>query len=282
MNNDAPSEVSHVTCSLETQSEPIFPSESPFENVDTSLISTEISKSDPCVGVSADPTSNDIEDCNKMDGSNKAHEINNSNVVEKNDSNVAEIHSSDMVHENSAFTKVAPSNQLWTTNVEEEMTKVEESSLFMPLTEGEEKFDIPELIYLDANTSQMFNDGLLAEDNIENSGIEIQSEILTNIDTINVPQQNHGHGSTSPVSGNIPPHNTPVIGSNNGEVNLQDVRLALTQVFSHEYADEQHMENGHDFRRSVSADVYQEKDKDHTTKLRHNSGILKRYSRCKQ
>ena len=234
--------------------------------MDESLINTEISRGDPCFAVSEDPTTNEIEDSNKTDGSDKSPKISDPNVPGLNDSIVREI------GENSAFTKVAPSGQPWTTSEEGEIPKEEELSLFMPPPEGAEKFDVPELIYLDAHTSQMFNAALSAENDTESSGVEIQSEMFANTDTINVPQQNHSHGSTSPVSGNIPPHNTPLIGSSKGEINLQDVRLALTQVFNNELADEQHVDNGHDFRRSVSADVYHEKDKDHTVKLRHNSG----------
>jgi hypothetical protein len=250
---------------LEIHSEPIFPSECPFNNVDTSLINTEISRSDPCVAVSEELMANEIDDSNIIDGSDKADEINNSHVTE--------IHSSNLAHQNSAFTKVTPSSQPLTTNEVGEIPKVEELSLLMTTPEGAEGFDIPELTYLDESTSQMFNTALSADNNSESSDLETLSDILNNTDTINVPLQDHIHGSVSPLSGNIPPHNTPVIGSNRGEINLQDVQLALTQAFNDELANEQHMENGHDFRRSVSADVHHEKDKEHGMRLRHNSGI---------
>lgn len=257
--NDTPSD---VTNSLETQSEPIFPSESPFNNVVESLINTEISRSDPCVAgnVLENLMASEIDDPNVSDGSNKAIEVKNSNVAH-------EIHSPNTAHGSSAFTKVAPSKQPWTTREVGEIPKVEDIPLFMPAPEGAVGYtaDIPELIYRDEKTSEMLN---ALEDNTES--FEIQSEILNNTDTINIPQQNHTHGSTSPVSGNIPPHNTPVIGSNKGEINLQDVRLALT-AFNDEFADD-HMDNGHDFRRSFSADAYHE-DREHGMRLRHHSGI---------
>ncbi|CAB4006059.1 MAP3K7 C-terminal isoform X3 [Paramuricea clavata] len=202
----------------------------------------------------------EIDDPNVSDGSNKAIEVKNSNVAH-------EIHSPNTAHESSAFTKVAPSKQSWPTREVGEIPKVEDIPLFMPAPEGAVGYtsDIPELIYRDEKTSEMLN---ALEDNTES--FEIQSEILNNTDTINIPQQNHTHGSASPVSGNIPPHNTPVIGSNIGEINLQDVRLALT-AFNDELADD-HVDNGHDFRRSFSADVYHE-DREHGMRLRHHSDV---------
>lgn len=81
--------------------------------------------------------------------------------------------------------------------------------------------------------------------------------------------------SPSPIPGNVPPHNTPVIGENNLEINLQAVRRALTHAFNDEPTELQMQANNeHNFRRSVSAGVYPEKQKDPALKMRHHSDVV--------
>lgn len=254
-----------VSDNLEINTEPILPSEHALNNVKDSLIDTEISKSDPCVtgNVSEDLTTEAFDRLSIVDGFNTTHENNGSDVSR-------EVQTSDIAHENSAFTKVIPDKQPSATSVVDKILKTEDTPLLMPAPE--EPY-IPDLVCLDEDTSDMENTTFSTEDNTENFGPELKGEILNNSDTINVPPQDHSQDSTSPVSGNIPPHNTPVIGANKGEINLQDVRLALTQVFNDENADGQHVDNGHDYRRSVSADVFHEKEKEQGMRLRHNSGI---------
>ena len=256
---------------MEINTEPIFPSDYALNDVKDLLVDTEICKSDPCVtgDVSEDFMTETFDRPSIADdGFNTTHETNNPDVPH-------EVQSFDIAHENSAFTKIVPDKQPPATSGVDEIVKTEDTSLLMPAPEGAEGFppDVPKRIYLDEDTTEMVNTVLSTEDTTGNFGAEFTDEILNNFDTINVPPQDHSHGSTSPVSGNIPPHNTPVIGANKGEINLQDVRLALTQVFNDENADGKHVDNSHDYRRSVSADVYCEKEKEQGMRLRHNSGI---------
>ena len=251
--SESTTEATSTNYSLEINTEPL-PSEYALNNMKESLTNTEISKSDPCVtgNVSEDLMTETFDRPNVVDGFNTTHEINKSDEPD-------EVQSSDMAaHENSAFTRVVPSEQLPAESEVEKILKTDD----LPLFGAERYIPAPE----DGETSEMLNTGLSTEDNTE--GFVPEDEMLNNLDTINVPLQDHIHGSVSPVSGNIPPHNTPVIGANKGEVNLQDVRLALTQVFNEEDAD-----YTHDYRRSFSADVYHEKEKDQAMRLRHNSGI---------
>lgn len=269
--NESSLEDTQYLSSLETQSDPIIPSQSPFDDADASSSNAEISKSDSCVGGSTSEIFmlDNVNGFNLIDGSNNELDT---RKPEKAD----DLHTPKMGYENSAFTKVPSSKQPLATNEVSEVLNVEETPLVISAAEGAEGLpltDVPDPIFLGDNTGEFVNTLFCEEDLLQSSELEEQEEILYNADTINVPLSNT-HGSTSPVSGNIPPHNTPVIGSNKGEVNLVDLRLALTQVFDNEQEDEQpHMDNNsHDFRRSVSADVYHEKDKEHGSRLRHNSG----------
>lgn len=190
-----------------------------------------------------------------------------------------EINSPNVEHKYSAFSKVTPSKAWEAVEVHDEALKLDESlSVVIPSPEEAKGFtsNVPELIYLDENTSELLKKGFFSRDDHENYGQEVHAQSRRSADATPVPPLiDHILGSTSPVSGNVPPHNTPVIGAKAGEINLQDVRMALTQVFNNGLEDGQHLENGHDLRRSFSADVYHERDKEHAMKHRHHSGITR-------
>lgn len=105
----------------------------------------------------------------------------------------------------------------------------------------------------------------------------IPSDIFENGGNLNAAENERVDLSvnSSPVPGQVPPHNTPVIGANHSEINPQDVRRALTQAFNGEQTNRQQLTyNEHSFRRSVSDGVYPEKPKDPAVKLRHKSGSI--------
>ena len=219
--------------------------------MDESLLGAEISKSDPGIAgnISQEPV-------------------------------LSIIDSSNMARENSAFTKVAPSKQAWTTSGAVEDQNVQNVPLPMP-PDGEESTasDINAVqSHLDENSAMVTT---IPAGNIVD-GFCLEREVLNNTETLNVGFKDHL--STSPVSGNIPPHNTPVIGTNKGEINLQDVQLALTQVMNCEIQDVRDefdlhvdIENGYDYRRSIS-DVLPETEKEHDVKLRHHSGTVIKFN----
>ena len=257
---------SDITNSLEIHSEPAIPSNYAFNDESESVMDKEICMSDP--GLTVGNLSEELV-VDKLDGSSSKEREQQNNTRETSDPDlIHHIDSSDMPHENSAFTKVAPSKQQSTSSGMGETSNVEDQQV-----EGAVGFDIPELTYLDRNNSEKLITSI--ENNNENFELPSKTEIPNNTDTVNDALHRDTFLRTPHVTGNIPPHNSPVCGSNKEEINLQDVQIALTQVFNNGFGDEQHLENGHDFRRSVSADVYtHEKEKDPEIRLRHHSGIV--------
>ncbi|XP_046850799.1 mitogen-activated protein kinase kinase kinase 7-like isoform X2 [Xenia sp. Carnegie-2017] len=259
-NSGDPSESSE---SLSTQSEPVFPSQLPFESTERTSIKGETTQSDPgdlrfekCeLNPSELQTLSEENESNNADGTSRG----------KKDP------SSDIVHENRAFAQVTSGIDPLALQFDDGRNAEALNSHFTQ----EIPPDIPEQI----NGGEK-EKGLLVlfptdDANFDTEGTVEQTEIASNPNLVKIPSRDSPYGRASPISGNVPPHNTPVIGSNKGELNLLDVQMALNQVFSEECND--HVENGHDFQRSHSAgQVSYEGRKEQVTKQRHYSDVTPR------